>query len=223
MRDDQLKDPVGAARSLLSVMGAAPRGMPIVLSAASGTGKTTLGQKLLHTMPELTLSISHTTRAARGREVDGESYHFVSTDTFEEMVRGKAFIEWAEVHGNLYGTAISEVQARMDEGRDVLLDIDIQGGRAIRDRFDSSLLIFLLPPSLSELEKRLRDRGTESEEQIHRRLLNARREIESAYFYDYLVVNDDVTHAAQTLQHIIQTERLRRMDKQALIANILST
>jgi len=149
-------------------------------------------------------------------------YHFIDSARFDEMVRSGAFIEWAEVHGNLYGTAWSEVQARLDAGSDVLLDIDVQGGKQIRDRFSDSLLIFLLPPSLNELQRRLKARGTESPDDFHRRMLNARREIEGAVLYDYLIVNDDLDRAAQRLCDVVVVERLRRLDKAATVHHILA-
>ncbi len=197
-------------------------GFPIVLSAASGTGKTTLGQRLMRDCPGLTLSVSFTTRAPRAGEVDGADYHFIDTKRFDDMVRANAFIEWAEVHGNLYGTAFSEVQNRLDQGQDVLLDIDVQGGKQIRDRFKESLLIFLLPPSLGELRRRLESRGTEAPDDFHRRMLNARREIEAATWYDYLIVNDHLDRAAATLCEVVKVERIRRLDKLALISEIVA-
>lgn len=198
------------------------RGFPIVLSAASGTGKTTLGQRLMRGCTGLCLSISFTTRAPRAGETDGTDYHFIDTARFDEMVRSGAFIEWAEVHGNLYGTAWSEVQNRLDGGSDVLLDIDVQGGKQIRDRFSDSLLIFLLPPSLNELQRRLKARGTEAPDDFHRRMLNARREIEGAILYDYLIVNDDLDRAAQRLCDVVVVERLRRLDKAGTVQHILA-
>ncbi len=198
-------------------------GIPIVLSAASGTGKTTLGQRLIKRFPEIKLSISYTTRAPRGGEVNGVDYHFVSTKQFEEMVQANAFIEWAQVHGNMYGTAFSEVSRRLDAGDDVLLDIDVQGGKSIRDRMNDSLLVFLLPPSMEELHRRLSSRGTESSEQVQLRLLNARREIEAASIYDYLIVNDDLGRASDALAEVLQVERMRRQDKRAAIRKILAS
>lgn len=202
---------------------AARKGFPVVLSAASGTGKTTLGHRLLKTVPNLTLSVSYTTRAPRHGEREGADYHFIDTGRFDEMVRANAFIEWAEVHGNLYGTAFAEVQARLDAGEDVLLDIDVQGGKQIRTRFPDALMIFLLPPSLGELSRRLAARGTESASDFQRRMLNARREIEGASVYDFLIVNDDVELASRRLCEVVEIERLRRVDKAALLQQVLAT
>jgi guanylate kinase len=198
------------------------RGVPIVLSAASGTGKTTLGHRLIQRFGDIKLSVSYTTRPPRGGEQDGVDYHFVSTTQFEDMVRSNAFIEWAQVHGNLYGTAFSEVTRRVEVGEDVLLDIDVQGGKSIKERIPDSLLVFLLPPSMSELRRRLSSRGTESTEQVQIRLLNARREIEAAAIYDYLIVNDDLERAAEALSNVVINERLRRADKTAIVRQILT-
>ena len=204
----------------------APRkGFPVVLSAASGTGKTTLGQRLIQTVPHLTLSVSYTTRAPRQGEREGADYHFIDTARFDEMVRANAFIEWAEVHGNLYGTAFAEVQATLDAGEDVLLDIDVQGGKQIRQRFadKQALMIFLLPPSLGELSRRLAARGTESASDFQKRMLNARREIEGASVYDFLIVNDDVELASRRLCEVVEIERLRRVNKAGLIQQVLGS
>jgi guanylate kinase len=198
------------------------RGIPIVLSAASGTGKTTLGHRLITRFGDIRLSISYTTRPPRGGEQDGVDYHFVSTTQFEDMVRSNAFIEWAQVHGNLYGTAWNEVTRRLEIGEDVLLDIDVQGGKSIKDRIPEALLVFLLPPSMSELRRRLSSRGTETTEQVQIRLLNARREIEAATFYDYLIVNDDLDRAADALSSVVSVERLRRADKATVARQILT-
>ena len=199
------------------------RGIPIVLSAASGTGKTTLGQRLIKRFPQIRLSVSYTTRAPRSGEVNGVDYYFISSTQFEEMVHTNAFIEWAQVHGNMYGTAYSEVSRRLEAGDDVLLDIDVQGGKSIRDGLPDSLLVFLLPPSLGELRRRLSSRGTESVEQVQLRLLNARREIEAASIYDYLIVNDDIERASESLADVVQVERIRRSDKAMVIRNVLGS
>jgi len=196
-------------------------GIPIVLSAASGTGKTTLGHKLRLNCPGITLSISYTTRAPRKGETHGVDYFFVDNPTFDAMLQTQAFLEWAEVHGHRYGTAWSEVTHRLNAGEDVLLDIDVQGGKQIRQRYASSLLIFLLPPSLRELMRRLRQRGTESDADFQRRMIAAKREIEEASIYDYLVVNDNLNHATEQLAQIVKAERLRRIDKNALIERIV--
>jgi len=197
-------------------------GMPIVLSAASGTGKTTLAQRLLKSIDNIAVSVSYTTRAPRGKEQHGVEYYFIDQEQFDHMVKCNEFIEWAEVHGNLYGTAFTEVQQRLEQGQDVLLDIDVQGGDQIRQRFEQSLLIFLLPPSMDELKNRLLLRATESYHDVQRRMLNARKEIEAAHHYDYLIVNDDLEQATERLIQVVRAERLRKQDKSLWIRHLLS-
>lgn len=182
-------------------------GIPIVVSAPSGTGKTSLIRRVLETLSNVALSVSHTTRAPRGEEVDGRDYHFVGATRFEEMVHADAFVEWAEVFGRRYGTGEEAVRKQLSGGLDVLLDIDVQGGLQIRERFDTALLVFLLPPSMAELRRRLVNRGTDAPEVIKRRLGEARAEIAQCRAYDYLVVNDDFEHAASELRAIIGAAR----------------
>lgn len=185
-------------------------GMIIVLSGASGSGKTTLARRLLEMVPRVEKSISFTTRKPREGETPGVSYNFIAEDEFRAMVKRKAFVEWAEVHGNLYGTSAEQIARRLDDGVDVVCDIDVQGGAAIRRIFkDRSVLIFILPPSWSELERRLRDRDTDSSEVIARRLEDAREEHRKASSYDYIVVNDDFTAASAAVADIVRAERLR--------------
>lgn len=186
------------------------KGMIVVLSGASGSGKTTLARRLLELVPNLEKSTSHTTRPKRIDEVAGVAYHFVGEDEFRDMVKRKEFVEWAEVHGNLYGTSIEELAKRLDEGKDVVCDIDVQGGAAIRGRFpDDSVLIFVLPPSWKVLEERLRGRATDSDDVIERRLERAREEHRRASIYDYVVVNDDFSAASAEIADIVRAERLR--------------
>lgn len=188
----------------------ARKGMIVVLSGASGSGKTTLARRLLELVPSLEKSTSHTTRPKRIDEVAGVAYHFVAEDEFRDMIKRKAFIEWAEVHGNYYGTSAEEIEKRLDEGTDVVCDIDVQGGAAIRGRFpDDSVLIFVLPPSWKALEERLRGRATDSDEVIERRLERAREEHRRASIYDYVVVNDDFSAASAEIADIVRAERLR--------------
>jgi guanylate kinase len=193
------------------------RGFPVVLSAASGTGKTTLANMLLDADQNLVLSISSTTRRPRGDEQDGVEYHFVDDETFRAMIARGAFIEHAEVHGNLYGSSAEWTRDRLDEGKDVLFDIDVQGGRQIRQRFPSSCLIFLLPPSLDVLATRLRGRGTDDDATVTRRLDAARSEIEAGLTdYDYVIVNDRLDRALADLTSIVRAHRLRAADRAAL-------
>lgn len=185
------------------------KGLLIVISAPSGTGKTTLVHMLLKEFPDLEFSVSYTTRPPRPGEVDGKDYHFVDRKTFERMIEEGDFLEWAEVYGNLYGTSRTQVLRALNEGRDVILDIDTQGALQVKKNFPEAVLIFILPPSLKELERRLRNRGTDDEETIERRLKIAREEIRRAPLYDYIVVNDVLEVAYENLRSIIRAEKLR--------------
>lgn len=182
-----------------------------VLSAPSGGGKTTILKKVMAGLPGLVYSVSHTTRSPRAGEVAGRDYHFVSGDEFQAMQTGTppGFLEWAEVHGNLYGTGRAEVERQLQSGRDVILDIDVQGALQVR-RAAAPVLIFIAPPSLAELEARLRKRGTESADSIRLRLDNARKELRLTDRYDYLIINDRLEEAIDSLHSIIVAERCRR-------------
>jgi len=185
------------------------KGLLIVISAPSGTGKTTLTHMLLKSFPNMEFSVSYTTRKPRPGEVNGKDYFFVDRDTFERMIEEGDFLEWAEVYGNLYGTSKSQVLKALNEGKDVLLDIDTQGALQVKKNFPEAVLIFILPPSLKELERRLRSRGTDDEETIERRLKTARVEIERAPLYDYIVVNDVLEEAFEKLKSIVIAEKCR--------------
>lgn len=188
-------------------------GMIVVLSGASGSGKTTLARRLVERVPGIEKSISFTTRPPRPDETPGVAYHFVDLGTFRSMIRLRAFVEHAEVHGNRYGTSAEQIRRRLAAGIDVVCDIDVQGGRAIRRLFgERSVRIFVLPPSWGELERRLRSRNSDAEEVIARRLARAREEHRRAPEYDYLVVNDDVDAATDALVEIVRAER-RRTDR----------
>src|SRR4051812_36395205 len=192
------------------------RGFPVVLSAASGTGKTTLSHLLLDTDRELLLSISYTTRKPRGAEEDGVDYHFVDAPTFEAMIARDAFIEHALVHGNRYGSSREWTRGKLEDGNDVLFDIDVQGGRQIKALFPEAVLVFILPPSLSELEARLRKRGTDADDVIARRLAAARAEIDVGLAsYDYLVVNERLEQALADLAAVVRTHRIAAVDRAA--------
>lgn len=197
------------------------KGIPIVVSAASGTGKTSLCLRLLETLSHTARSISYTTRPRRGHEVDGRDYHFVDDKTFDRMVREDEFVEWAQVFDRRYGTSYASVQSILQTGIDVLLDIDVQGGQQIKRRFEQALTIFLLPPSMEELRRRLVNRATEPQEAVERRLAEARREIEQGQSYDLLVVNDDFEQAAADLRAVIRAHRLRTNRPEELISNLL--
>lgn len=184
-------------------------GVLFVISAPSGAGKTSLCREIVDFFPELRQSTSFTTRQIRPGETNGIDYHFVSSDIFDAMVAEGAFAEWAEVHGNRYGTARAILEESRLQGKDVLLDIDFQGAAQIKRNYDRGVFIFVLPPSLEELERRLAGRGTDTPEVIARRIANARGEIREAAWYDYTVINDDFATALETLKGIIRAERSR--------------
>ncbi len=186
-----------------------PSGSLIVLSAPSGAGKTTLIHRLRAAMPELAFSVSYTTRARRPGERNGREYFFVSPARFRSMVRSGAFAEWAKVHADLYGTPRRQLQMAQHGGRDVVLDIDVQGYRQLKRRFPEAAGIFILPPSFRELERRLRLRRQDSPNAIVRRLEDARQEIAAWKEYDYLVVNDDLRSALRALCAIVTAIRHR--------------
>jgi guanylate kinase len=186
------------------------RGTLFVISAPSGAGKSTILKKVLTAVPSLAFSVSHTTRKPRPGENNGREYHFVDRPTFEKMRAGDAFLEWAEVHGNLYGTSRTAIEAQQAKGIDVFLDIDVQGARQLRGGgHQGAVFLFIAPPSWQELERRLRGRGTDSEETVQLRLNNARREMEDAHNYDYLVLNDRLDEAVDVLHAVIVAERCK--------------
>jgi guanylate kinase len=197
----------------------------LILSSPSGAGKTTLTRMLLEKCPELRFSVSHTTRAPRSGEVDGHDYHFVDRARFLDLVAQGAFLEWAEVHGNLYGTSMAEIdRARATPGcTGMIFDIDYQGARQIKAKVQDVALVFILPPSMQELERRLRGRASETDEVVARRFDAAKREIEHYALFDYLVVNDDVHRAFIELRSIAMGERARRQGRAALAESLLRT
>ena len=176
------------------------RGIALVLSAPSGAGKSTLTHRLLAEFPNFGYSISCTTRQPRAGEVDGRDYHFISHEEFERRRAQNWFAEWAEVHGNFYGTPLAPLREMLDSGRDVIFDIDVQGAAQLKLNIAEALFVFILPPSMSELENRLRSRGTDDEETIARRMANAAGEMREAHWYDALVVNDDLDRAYDALR-----------------------
>ena len=180
-----------------------------MVCAPSGAGKTSLVAALLERHPEIHLSISSTTRPRREGETDGQHYHFVDTETFQKRVRENAFLEHAEVFGNHYGTSRSEVEPYLGRDQDVLLEIDWQGARQVRTAMPRARSIFILPPSVDELERRLRQRGQDSDEIIARRMAQARDEISRHNEFEYVVINDDFEQAITDLEAIIGAEKLR--------------
>jgi guanylate kinase len=185
------------------------RGILFVISAPSGGGKSTILRALLASDDTLEYSVSVTSRPPRPGEVHGQSYFFVTQDEFQRMVKGHQFYEWAWVHNYLYGTRKDLIAEKLDKGKDVLLDIDVQGALNVKRQSSDSVIIFLLPPSFEELEKRLRERKLDSEETIQVRLANARKEIKYTGKYDYVIVNDLLEETIETARAIIRAERAR--------------
>jgi guanylate kinase len=198
-------------------MSSSTRGLLVIVSAPSGTGKTTLVERLVDQVPDLRLSRSYTSRAARDGETDGVDYNFVTRARFEAMAAAGEFLEWADVFGNLYGTAMADTERILTAGSDLVLVIDVQGARKVRQRGFETTAVFVMPPSLEVLERRLRGRSKDSEADIQRRLQVAREEVSSFAEYDFLVVNDEVTSAVDRLRSIIMAKRaqLKRMRPQA--------
>jgi guanylate kinase len=186
-------------------------GLLLVLSAPSGAGKTTLARRLVEAHPEARFSISITTREPRGSEREGVDYHFVDALTFQRKIERGEFVEWAEVHGHFYGSPQAVVDEALRTGGIAVFDIDVQGGRAIQRKYPEAILVFVLPPTMDELERRLRERGTETEESIRRRMLAARAEMENGVaLYDYIILNDAVHQAYAELEAVVAAERCRR-------------
>jgi len=186
------------------------RGLLFILSSPSGAGKSTIARMLLTSEDGIGLSVSATTRPIRAGEVDGQDYHFVSNDEFDAMVAKGAFLEWAHVFGYRYGTLKEEVRKRIEGGRDVLLDIDWQGTQQLKQVDPDIVRVFVLPPSMDELERRLRSRGTDSDEVIAGRMARASAEISHWAEYDYVLINDDAEKCRSLVQTILKAERLKR-------------
>ena len=187
------------------------RGLMLVISSPSGAGKSTISRNLMEADHQLSMSVSVTTRKRRGSEIEGVHYHFVSEREFERMRESDALLEWAEVHGNYYGTPREAVEVAMSEGRDMLFDIDWQGALQLQDKMRADVVgVFILPPSMAELKSRLFRRAEDAEDVIATRLANAKAEIEHWRDYDYVVVNDDLDKAFAAVRAIVEAERLRR-------------
>jgi len=185
-------------------------GRIFVVSGPSGSGKSTLIREVRQKVPDLGYSISHTSRPPRGQEKNGVEYHFVSKENFRKMIDNGEFVEWAEVYQDLYGTSVSSLRSQITMGLDVIMDIDVQGAKNIKDHFKDAIRIYVLPPSLEILEKRLRDRGTDDEKAIRTRLKKAGKEIKNCVSYDYLVFNDQLDQAVEELKSILIAERCRK-------------
>ena len=199
------------------------KGLLFIVSAPSGAGKTTLVEQLAEQTPRLTMSRSYTSRPAREGEIDGVDYNFVSRSAFEQMVGRGEFLEWAEVFGNLYGTRAADTERMLASGCDVVLVIDVQGARKIRQRGIESTTVFVMPPSFEVLEQRLRGRSKDPEEAIQRRLQVAREEVASFAEYDFVVINDELTAAVERLRGIVIAERARLERMRAEAETIVRT
>jgi guanylate kinase len=197
-------------------------GLLFIISSPSGGGKTSLVRALLEAEPEVRLSVSYTTRAARPGEVDGRDYHFVTPPVFERMLESGEFLESAVIYGNRYGTSQKWIERERAEGHDVLLEIDWQGAQQVRRLIRQVVSIFILPPSPEVLESRLRGRGQDSEEVVARRLAAARHEIAHVSEYEYVIINEDFNRAAQDLRSIIRAERLKLARQLARSINLIN-
>jgi guanylate kinase len=198
-------------------MSSDPRGLLFIVSAPSGTGKTTVVERLVEITPNLAMSRSYTSRSMRAGETDGVDYTFVTRRRFESMIAGGEFLEWADVFGNFYGTCAADTERHLASGVDLVLVIDVQGARKVRAGGVAATTVFVMPPSFSVLEKRLRGRSKDPEQEIQRRLAVAREEVASFSEYDYLVVNDELDGAVERLRSIVIAERarLQRMRRDA--------
>ncbi|QQN74588.1 guanylate kinase [Croceicoccus sp. YJ47] len=194
------------------------RGLMFILSSPSGAGKTTIARKLLTADPALALSVSATTRPMRPGEVDGRDYHFVSREKFDAMIDDSAFLEWAHVFGHSYGTPKSHIWAGLKEGQDFLFDIDWQGTQQLHQRAEADVVpVFILPPSIDELRRRLTARATDDPQVIDARMERARAEISHWHDYQYVVVNDDIDACYRQVRQILEAERLRRARQTGLV------
>lgn len=183
----------------------------LIISSPSGAGKTTLTRRLLQEFPELRFSVSHTTREPRANEVDGQDYHFVTEKAFREIIAEHGFAEWAEVHGNLYGTSLSEIDIARAAGKiGVLFDVDYQGARQIKEKYPDAIGVFILPPSMAELRRRLDGRGSDDAQSRQLRFDKAREEIGHYPFFDYMIVNDELQRSLAELRGIVLAEGCRR-------------
>jgi guanylate kinase len=199
------------------------RGLLFIVSAPSGTGKTTLVERLVKVTPDLRMSRSYTSRPMRDGERDGVDYNFITREQFEQMAREQAFLEWADIYGNYYGTGTADTERCLAAGEDVVLVIDVQGARQVRSRGLDNIGVFVLPPSAAELEQRLRGRSKDTEEQIQRRLEVACREVTDVDSYDYVVINDELEASVERLRSIVLAERARVQVMRSVADGIIRT
>src|SRR5215212_6609064 len=198
-----------------------PRGTLFVVSSPSGGGKGTIIRHVLDVVPNLSYSVSFTTRAPRQNEVDGREYFFVSRKVFDEMVESGEFLEWACVHGNFYGTAKRQVAEETAAGTDIVLEVDVQGAASVRQLLMDSVSIFILPPSPEVLRQRLIARGTDTPEELEIRLRNEPEELKQYSAFDYVIINDEIKKAAHQLASIIYAERARCMRQESLVREVI--
>ncbi|MEW6455310.1 MAG: guanylate kinase [Acidobacteriota bacterium] len=191
-----------------------------VITGPSGSGKSTLVKLLLNSIPDIYFTVSHTTRESRPNELNGTDYYFVSEEKFKKMINQEKFLEWAIVHGNYYGTSHSEINRGIKKGIDLLLDLDIQGAMNIRKKLKNCVFIFVVPPSINEIKKRIILRGTEDESEIGKRLKNAKNEIKKWKSFEYIVINDSLKRAVYELQSIINAERAKRFRREEKIKEL---
>lgn len=202
---------------------ARPHGILFVVSSPSGGGKGTLISRVLKSVPGLSYSVSYTTRAPRNGEVDGVDYFFVSRERFDELIAANEFLEWATVHGNRYGTAQKQVSREIAEGRDIILEVDVQGAASVRGLVGDSVSVFILPPSFQLLRQRLVARGTDSPEELELRLRNAPLELGQYITFDYVIINDDLERASAQLAAVVYAERARRERQEAEVRRVAET
>lgn len=194
-----------------------------VVSAPSGTGKTSIIQAIMADMDALVFSVSTTTRPCREGERDGKDYHFVDEDIFRRMIRRREFLEWAEVHGHYYGTSRTIVEREIGKGNDIILDVDVQGAKQVKKTYADSILVMIAPPSYRELKQRLTRRLLDSPEDIETRLRNAEGELKQADLFDYVIINRELSRAVEELKGVIYSFRLRRERMTARVREILHT
>jgi guanylate kinase len=188
----------------------AEEGLFLVVSAPSGTGKTSICRQVLRLCPGLRFSVSYTTRPPRPGEVDGRDYHFISADDFRQKINRGEFAEWAENYGHFYGTAAETVKASLDQGVDLILDLEPRGAKALKDQYPGGIFVFILPPTLAELKARLNRRGFENPDVIEKRFNKAMDEIKEVFWYDYVIFNDKISEAIDQMRSIYVAEKSRR-------------